>query len=127
MEMCGLAQELEWLGARRECAVRQSRRWAVRAQHDGCAVRREIPVNVPNHSAPSRSRNAVITSLPGQTVGDRKVLELAALGFEPIDTARRARVDVAGPVVGQAPDSPAAQPVGNRVGGEAGTFGRRIV
>ena len=61
----------------------------------------------------------------GQTVGDGEVLELAALGFESIDTARCADVQVSGPIVGQAPDRPAAQPVGHRVGGEAGAFGRR--
>ena len=62
-----------------------------------------------------------------KTVGNRKMFDFATLGFKPIDTARRAGVEVASTIVGQAPDSPAAQALCNFIRGKAGAFGRRIV
>ena len=51
----------------------------------------------------------------GQSVGDSEALDLAALGLQSIDIALRARVDVAGPIVGQTPDGPAAESLGRTV------------
>ena len=126
MEMCGLAQKLEWLGhAANAQSANPHGGWSVSGIR-ACGETRD-----PRERAEPQRAVAIAECrnhfASRKTVGNREVFELATLGFEPIDTARRACVEVAGPVVGQAPDRPAAQPVGHRVRGEAGTFGRGIV
>ena len=122
-----LAQKLEWLGhAANAQSANPDGGWSASDIRTGCGETRDPRERAePQRAVAIAERGNHFAS--GQTVGHREVLELAALGFKPIDTARRAGVHVAGPIVGQAPDSPAAQPVRHGVRGEAGTFGRRIV
>ena len=91
-----LAQELEWLG---HAANAQS------ANPDGgrsvSNIRLGGETRDPRERAEPQRAVAIAECgnhfASGQTVGDGEVLELAALGLEPIDTARRAGVEIAGP------------------------------
>ena len=110
MEICGLAQMLERLGhaANAQSANPDGGRSA--SDIRSCGETRDPRERAePQRAVAIAERGNHFAS--GQTVGDGEALELAALGFKPIDTARRARVQVSGPIVGQAPDGPAAQSV----------------
>ena len=112
--------------------------YAVNAQSadpDGGRTATDIRTTGEARDPPERAEPQRTLSIPecgdhfasGQTVGDREVLELVTPGFESIDAARCANVQVSDAIIRYARDGRAALPACDRVGHESRAFGFRIV